>query len=160
MDTENPFARDLEEFLTGRSTPDIDPIFGKRFDQALAAFMKYAPEDIVPEINSLKVPSLFAEGFYYKDIPAGVALFDQADNLAGFYAGCDLSLDAQHQGRGLGSELVIERCIRDGENPVLNLDVAAYSPAGYAAHAAAWTYANKYPHNIKVRMTRWTGEKQ
>src|SRR6185312_9899215 len=75
------------------------------------------------------------------DIPAGVLLLGPDGKRVGGYVWCDLAIDAAHQGLGLGAELVLERYLRDGGLPTWDLDTAAYSPAGEAAHRAAWRLA-------------------
>src|SRR3546814_2286557 len=68
-------------------------------------------------------------------------MLEPEERVGGEYLGCDLAVADEHQGRGLGAELVLEYAMRTGDLPTWELDVAAYSHAGEAAHRAAWRMA-------------------
>lgn len=151
-----PFNVDLEVFLAGESRRelDVDKIFAKDFERVLSEFKEYAPEDIVPDSKDAGVPSLFWPQLRFVEVPAGILLI-AADGLPiGGYLSCDLSLSSDWQGRGLGAEIVIERCLRDGEVPTWNLDAASYSPAGLAAHQSAWRHVRKHDQETELRVRR------
>jgi len=151
-----PFDRTLDEFLSGTGELDVDRIFAKDFRRVLDEFAIAAPDDLIPRGPSW--PSVVSPMLHYRQVPAGVMLYD-GDQPIGGYLSCDLSLDERHRGKGLGAEIVIERCLLDGENPVLHLDEAAYSPAGLAAHLAAWRRVRRDHAETALRISRterWT----
>lgn len=153
-DIPEPFDDELHIFLRGRQGKlDIDDIFAKSLAQVLREFERHAPDDIVPDGPAL--PSLLDSGYSFVDVPCGILLLAPDGGIAGGYLSCDLVLDEPHRGKGLGAEIVIERCLRDGENPVLNLDAAAYSRAGLGAHQAAWRHARGNPGETIFRRQRW-----
>ena len=154
-----PFDMDLDGFLQGDARLDIDQIFAKDFATILEEFTRGAPEEIETDDKDPGVPSIFAPELTYREVPAGIVLFHGEKPIGG-YLSCDLSLTREYQGRGLGAEIVIERCLRDGSSPVLALDSAAYSPAGYAAHAAAWRHARSHVDETATRVNRNQGENQ
>ena len=159
MSYPEPFDVDEETFIVGPDSAklDVDPIFAKTFAQMLDDFARHAPDEILvdpelPDTGSITVP-----GLIYRDVPAGVMLFE-GDRPIGGYLSCDLGLDEAWRGRGLGVEIVIERCLRDGCSPVWALDKASYSPAGLATHRAAWRQARGQRLTTAFRMNRLRGE--
>lgn len=148
-----PFDMPLDDFLCGPDGGDldVDRIFAKSFERVLEEFSRDAPDDLVPKGDARA--SLVIPGLTYRDTPAGVILLDGHVPIGG-YLSCDLSLRADYQGMGLGAEIVIERCLRDGESPVWALDSAAYSPAGLAAHAGAWRRVRENPEETAERVRR------
>jgi len=151
-----PFDVDEDEFLAGESLRelDVDHIFAKDFDRVLREFRRDAPGDIVWDASEARMPSLLAEGVFFREVPCGIMMVDADDVPIGGYLSCDVSVDASWQGRGLGAELIIERCLRDGEVPTWCLDDAAYSPAGEGAHRAAWRHARSHPEETARRVER------
>lgn len=130
----------MEQFVVGPdrddNSLDIDPVFGKSFDRVLREILSADPRSIEPEsrlTSSDRVP-----GYAYQTVKEGVILRAPDGNLAGGYLGCDVSIAPEHQGKGLGAELVLERYLRFGDLPTWHLDKAAYTPAGLAAHQSAW----------------------
>ena len=154
-----PFDLSEDEFLEGEEGRlDIDDIFAKDLSQLLEDFSRYAPEDIIADDGDASYPSLFEPGYTFRDVPAGVLLICPRGDIAGGSLSCDLVVDEPHRGKGLGMELVIERCLRDGMNPVLNLDESAYSNAGLECHRSAWRHARSNPDETRRRMRRWRGD--
>ena len=153
-----PFDEDEDAFIVGPEGGrlDVDPIFAKDFDRVMDEFGRDAPDEIVPDMKEPGLSSLLAPELTYRDVPAGVVLYHR-DRPVGAYLSCDLSLDEEYQGRGLGAELVIERCLRDGCSPLWSLDAAAYSPAGLAAHRAAWRHVRTHPVETALRTRRLEG---
>lgn len=150
-----PFHLDEDDFVAGEGILDVDPIFAKTFERVMDEMRRDAPLTIVPFEDGEGRASLLAEGLWYHDVPAGVLLCTGDGTPVGGYLDCDLSLASTHHGRGLGAEIVIERCLRDGAVPTWNLDQPAYSPAGLAAHRAAWRRARRNPEETMERMSRW-----
>lgn len=155
MTIPEPFGEDLREFLSAHDEGDVDvdDIFAKDFDRLMTEFARDAPSDIEIRHDAPRVRSMIDPTLAYVEVDAGILLCD-GDKAIGGYLSCDLSLDAEYQGRGLGMEIVIERCLREGMNPVLHLDDAAYSPAGLAAHEAAWRHARGHPEETMMRFER------
>jgi hypothetical protein len=160
MELPEPFDLDERQFLQGIDLElDIDDIFAKTLEQVLEDFNRYASYDITPQDERI-FPSLFEPGYKFQDVPAGILLLCPEGKIAGGYLSCDLVLGKQHRGLGLGIEMVIERCLRDGENPVLNLDSASYSRKGLRSHQMAWHHARQNPEETQKRLSRWEGADQ
>lgn len=147
-----PFDASLEEFICQDAELDVDPIFGKPLSRLLA---DYDITDRTDRRTSHHDPRLKIE-----TVRAGVILSSQTGMTIGAYLGCDLSLVPEWQGRGLGTELVIERCLLSGINPAAQLDNAAYTPAGHAAHISAWKCVRSNPLDAHLRLFRQSGEMQ
>jgi GNAT superfamily N-acetyltransferase len=149
-----PFDEDEDAFVAGDGEPDVDDVFAKDFDRVWEEMLRFAPDDVVWDPAEAAVPSLIVPGVTFRDVPCGILAFGPDREPIGGYLSCDLSVDAAWQGLGLGAEIVIERCLRDGMNPVLNLDSAAYSRAGIAAHRSAWSRARSNPQETASRVAR------
>lgn len=159
MDLPEPFDLTEDEFVEGEpGRLDVDDVFAKTLSQVLEEFRAYAPDDIRPESDDAGHASLFEPGYRFLDVPAGVLLMAPDGTIAGGYVSCDLVLGEEHRGKGLGMEIVIERCLRDGMNPVLNLDESAYSNAGLKCHRSAWQHARSNPDETRRRIRRWQGD--
>lgn len=117
---------------------DIDWIFGKGIGTILEDIRKFDPHGLAPDQEAIETEALAAPGYRFRKVDAGVLLLAPDGEIAGGYLGCDVALSPEHQGKGLGAELVLERYLREGDLPTWYLDHAAYSPAGEAAHRAAW----------------------
>jgi hypothetical protein len=124
-----------EEFL------DVDDIFAKDFDRVWREQELACPGSLSIEPTALRTPSLRAEGYSFVDVDAGLLLLAPDGSPCGGYIGCDLVIAPEHQGKGLGAELVLEYAMRNGDLPTWWLDAAAYSVAGEAAHRAAYALA-------------------
>ena len=150
-----PFDLDLDRFLSAADDHrvDVDRIFAKNFARLLREMQDHDPDGLKRDPFDRGRPSLIEPSLTYHHVPAGVLLCDGDDPVGG-YLSCDLSLDDAYQGRGLGAEIVIERCLADGFNPVWHLDEAAYSPAGIAAHRAAWRRVRSNPGEVGLRLAR------
>lgn len=149
-----PFDEDEDAFLAGDGEPDVDDVFAKDFDRVWEEMLRFAPDDVVWDAGDQALPSLIVPGVVFREVPCGILALGPDGEPIGGYLSCDLSVDAAWQGLGLGAEIVIERCLRDGMNPVLNLDAAAYSRAGIAAHSSAWSRARSHPEETAVRLAR------
>ena len=134
-----------------RGRLDVDDVFAKTLEDLLQDFRVHAPDEITPEDADEGQPSLFQPGYRFLDVPAGILLISPDGDISGGYLSCDLVVAASHRGKGLGMELIIERCLRDGENPVLNLDASAYSRAGLRSHRMAWNHARSHPRETRTR---------
>jgi len=149
-----PFDLSLEEFLRGPDSSedlDVDRIFSVPFDRLMRENAPYAESALDYDAASERTPSMVVPGAMFVGVAAGVILLDPRGKAIGCYVWSSLALDADWQGLGLGRELVIERSLREEANPVWALDTPSYSPAGVAAHAAAWRYARGHPAEIKAR---------
>lgn len=128
---------------------DVDDVFGKRFDLVLReqreAHAKYGGESVEIEDGALVTPALAEEGYSFVEVEAGLLLLHEDGTVCGGYIGCDVSIDEEHQGLGLGAELILEYAMRHGEIPVWHLDTPAYSRSGAAAHRAAHALAQDRP---------------
>ena len=151
-----PFDLSEDDFLEGEEGRlDIDDIFAKDLSQVLGEFSRYAPDDIIADESVATLPSLLMPEYSFRDVPAGILLICPQGEIAGGYLSCDLVVDDPHRGKGLGMELVVERCLRDGINPVLNLDDSSYSHAGLECHRSAWNYVRENPDEARMRLSRW-----
>lgn len=151
----SPFHLDLNRFLSaaGDHHVDVDPVFAKDFDRLLREMREFDAEGLEADASVSDRASLIIPSLTYRTVQAGVMLFDGHDPIGG-YLSCDLSLDKAYQGQGLGAEIVIERCIQEGCNPVWHLDEAAYTPAGIAAHRSAWRRARESREETAERVDR------
>lgn len=149
---------DLEmvQFLAGPDRDDdaidIDRIFGKPFDRVLREFLADDKDAFAQEEDALTTSSHYADGYSFVDVKSGLALKDPDGKIVGGYFSCDLSVCKEHQGLRLGSELVIEYFLRNDGIPTWDLDTAAYSPAGYAAHCAAWSAIRNDPEMVLEKL--------
>lgn len=147
--TKSPFDLDLAVFLVGPDDtdrePDIDYIYSKPFRILWQEFLQYDPEGVSWGKDNPRIPSRLVEGYSFIEVPAGILLLDSKDEPVGGYLSCDLAVDEEHQGQGLGKELIIHLVHRTGSLPTWFLDEPAYSPEGYAAHVSAWEYARAHP---------------
>lgn len=143
---------ELEQFLAGpgrdESEIDIDRIFGKTFERVCRELLQDDPNAFEQEEDALTTPSHYVSGYSFVDVKSGLALKAPDGKIVGGYFSCDLSVSEEHQGRGLGAELVIEFFLRNDSIPIWDLDTAAYSPAGYGAHSAAWSAMARYPDMV------------
>ena len=121
----------------------VDPVFGKAFAQIWDEALREEPDALTPAPGTRPTPALAAAGYRFLGVPAGVLLLDGTGNPVGGYLGCDLAIDPAHRGRGLGAELVLEYALRHGRIPVWTHGIAAYSPAGEAAHRSAHRMARR-----------------
>lgn len=149
----NVFRESLtcEKFLSGPDGEDreldIDRIFGKSFHRVLREILSYDPSSLDPDEGSVSTPSAVADGYTFEAVKSGVVLRSPSGELVGGYLSCDLALDDEHQGLGLGAEIIIEYFLRNDNIPTWDLDTPAYSPAGEAAHVSAW---NSMANNPEV----------
>lgn len=148
------FNVDLDTFLSGEGEVDEDNIFAKDFQTVLEDMRLFAPSDLEYDQNTPALPSLIANGYTMRHVDAGILLFCPEGKIVGGYLSCDVSIDRAHQDQGLGTEIIIERCLKDGMNPVLHLDEAAYSSAGLAAHISAWERVRSQPEETAIRTAR------
>lgn len=121
----------------------VDPVFGKTFGQIWDEALREEPDALTPAPNAGPTSALADPRYRFLSVPAGVLLLDEAGTPVGGYLGCDLAVDPAHRGRGLGAELVLEYAMRHGRIPVWTHGVAAYSPAGEAAHRRAHRLARR-----------------
>ena len=151
-----PFDMAENIFLCGDSGKalDIDKIFAKTLEHVLDDIKD--PDSGQIEINTGSKPfaSLIDSRFSYQETPIGILALYEGE-IVGGYMSCDLTLKPEYQGIGIGAELVIERCLLDGQNPVWHLDTPAYTPAGVAAHRAAWRRVRGFPSETAKRMKRF-----
>lgn len=148
------FDVDLDTFLSGEGEVDEDDIFAKDFETVLEDMRLFSPSDIEYDEDTPVLPSLIADGYTMRHVDAGILLFCPKGKIVGGYLSCDVSIDRAHQGQGLGTEIIIERCLKDGMNPVLYLDEAAYSSAGLSAHTSAWERVRSHPEETAHRTAR------
>ena len=152
-----PFDQSEDQFIRGtEQNLEVDDIFAKSLAQVIEDMRNFDPEALDPQGGKI-LPSLFEPGYSFQDVPCGVLLLDEKGEIAGGYLSYDLVLAERCRGKGLGVELVIERCLRDGENPQINLDEAAYSRKGLRAHRLAWVHARQNIEETRRRLSRWEG---
>ena len=155
--TENEFVKiSEEEFVAGPGRDDddldIDDIFGKPFRQVRQDMLAYDRAAFEPSDPAFITPSEIMSGYMFDEVSCGLALRDPEGNIVGGYFSCDLTLDEEHQGQGLGAEIVLEFYLRNGDLPTWNLDVPAYSQAGLAAHRSAWNSMISNPVLIQKKL--------
>lgn len=117
---------------------DVDWIFGHRFADLYAGQESFRPGSTAILENEPITTALADPSYRFAACEGGLLLLAASGVPVGGYLGQDIAIDEAHQGQGLGAELVAECYLRQGEVPVWNLDIPAYSPAGEACHRAAW----------------------
>ncbi len=128
-----------DAFLAGGERDlDVDTIFGKDFSVVLAEMRQWSPEALLPEPDSVPIPLAADPAYTVRSLEGGIGLYDSSGTLVGGYLSCDLSIEDEHQGIGLGREIVACAFLKNHELPTWHLDAPAYSPAGEATHRAAW----------------------
>jgi len=145
IQTDHLIGLDEDEFLAGpeRYALDqegqldddllvIDEVFAKSVSEILADYQCSLADLSAPSI------SLVAPGYIFADHEHGLVLIDPDGRLAGAYLGPDIAILPQHRGKGLGSELVLERVLREQGSPVWDLSRPCYTRAGRRAHLGAW----------------------
>jgi GNAT superfamily N-acetyltransferase len=150
---------DEEAFLVGPDAPDgfavdIDPVFAKPWTQVLREIEETDPHALVVDEDEASTPSDVVSGYWYQPVMTGLLLMSPAGKPVGGYLSCDVSVEPEHQGQGLGAELIVEFYLRQGMIPTWFLDTPAYSPAGMAAHRAAWRMLAEQPELIDRKLER------
>lgn len=114
----------------------VDDVFGKSVSDILS--------DYPCEIFDLSAPSisLMASGYIFADHDQGAVLIAPNGSIVGAYLGPDVAIYPEHRGKGLGSELVLERVLREQSSPVWDLSRPCYTRAGMRAHIGAWRLLN------------------
>lgn len=69
--------------------------------------------------------------------PIGTILWKN-NEIVGYYYGPTLAIDDEHQGQGLGTELVVRHALHEGEPPQYFYDEPMYSDAGLSCHISAF----------------------
>ena len=149
----------LDEFLAGPGREcadlDIDDIFGKEFEQVMAEIKLFDKNGLNPlDPDEGLILSDVVAGYAYQEVESGLALFAPDGHVVGGYFSCDLSIEYEHQGQGLGTELIVEYYVRNGCLPTWDLEVPAYSNAGSAAHRSAWEWAQSNPDLYRQKENR------
>lgn len=158
----HPVLKGITErsFLTGPDPDeerelDVDTIFGKPWARVLSEMIACDPGCLDPDPNGVETPSDLRPGYAFRPVAAGLLLVAPGGSLAGGYLSCDVSVDEAHQGLGLGAELIAEHFLRSGDTPTWSLDTAAYSPAGEAAHRAAYRLMRARPELVDKKLSRF-----
>jgi GNAT superfamily N-acetyltransferase len=150
-----------EQFLCGPDGDDreldVDHIFSKRFSKVIREALAYDPNSLDPQEGSIPTPSDIAEGYTFEEVKIGLVLRSPSGDIVGGYLSCDLSLDEEHQGQGLGAEIIIEYFLRNDGIPTWDLDTPAYSPAGQGAHISAWNHMTNNPEMVLQKAQRIMG---
>ena len=142
----DPADLSQEGFLLGPNRDEeaeiiIDDIFGKSFERIYAEQKAYDPSSLEVVDDALWTTSQIDADFQFVDVEAGLLLIGPGRKACGGYIGCDVSLASEHQGQGLGAELILEYAMRNGGLPTWDLQSAAYSEDGYRAHLNAYSMA-------------------
>jgi hypothetical protein len=139
-DVHDPALVDSEAFLFGPhgidEEPDVDPIFAKEFERAVAEILKDDPHSLDPIEGSPETASDIVPDLVFRETPAGTMLFD-GDEPVGGMIDVDIVLSRKWRGRGLGAEIVLESYMRNGDFRFWDLDEPAFSPAGLRTVLAA-----------------------
>ena len=141
MTIPTPFDLDFDTFLKGFNPYqklDVSDFFTPNFHE----FLEDNQEDFLTEQPFENLPlfkhSDIISTIQYNKSEYGLIMLQNGIIPIGCYLWSTLVIEESWQRKGLGRELIINRFTLDGFNPVWNLDTAAYSPAGYAAHKSAW----------------------
>lgn len=134
---------------------DVDDIVAKDFDDVMrdarryhgigffdpAGFRRGRPSDVDPELS-------------FVDFDGGTLLLDGDGAPVGGYVESDLVLDFKWRDRGLGTEIVVEHFLSNGEFPTWWLDSAQYSLIGYGTHLSAHAYPATKPELYLRKLAR------
>jgi hypothetical protein len=136
-----PFDLPIDSFLAGKTGRelDVDPIFGQPLGEILRSY----------DLNTMRygtgVSAVSDRVYKFQNVDSGseqgIFVVSPSKVIVGAYIGGALAIAIEHQGHGLGSELVFEFAYAFGFLPAWFLDIPAYSPAGVAAHRRAWHLA-------------------
>lgn len=156
------FAAHMPEacFLAGDRDAeiDVDTIFAKPFERVLRELRHHEPGGLEPEQPPCQLDCISAPGYRVLEVESGVVLCTESGEWVGGYLSCDLAIAREHQGLGLGAELVLWRYLLKGDLPTWHLDIPAYSPAGEAAHRSAWRIIVQHPARFAAMVdqhARW-----
>lgn len=127
----------LKEFLCGATVPD--PWCRQKFSDYIEDVETRWDED------SLEMIREDAAGKYYFALGENAELLllekepGREKEIVGYYLGPGaVCLREDHQGKGLGAELILRTAMERGEPPTIGLDEQMFSKAGLAAHKAAY----------------------
>jgi len=139
-----------EEFLVGpngnEDDLDIDDIFAKTLTSVMADWVydtygePHSRILLCRQVVEFPIDRTDYDGFFIATVPdpaSGVAAVADG-RVVGLYVGADLVVSDDHQGKGIGKTLVMERFLRSGWLPTWDLDTPAYTSAGEATHRAAY----------------------
>lgn len=149
MENHSIHSISLEEFLTGScdgmDSLDVDEIFGKDLERILREIVDYDSDSLNPEEGCAVTRSFLNPDIRFCQVSSGLVALNSDNRIIGGYISCDVSIDAEYQGRGIGKELILEYFLRNEDLPTWHLDVPAYTSSGLASHQAAWEFAQTNP---------------
>lgn len=129
-----PLVLTEEEFLCQADGPD--PFCNQHFDDYIADI------DSKPDPSTVDVirPPYYAIA---ESSDSVLLLYRAAETnqweTVGYYNGPGaVCIQDEHQGQGLGAELILQTAMLRGHPPTEDLDEQMFSEAGYRAHQAAW----------------------
>lgn len=147
----HPMSMSCDVFIAGSESRIedivIDDIFAKDFREALDDLINAATDEwneLEIDDDAIVTRSIIDDKLVFVDTRSTLLLVDrETGRPIGGYLGCDLVLEYDYRGRGLGKEIVLEYFMRNHSLPVWNLDEPSYSTDGIAAHQAAWRWSKK-----------------
>lgn len=154
---------DLHQFLSGPDQGgaegrklDIDDIFAKDFGRIVEEARHHHENGFFDRRRySFHRPSDIDESMRFARFEGGTLLiWDDEDAIIGGFVETDLSIDADWQGQGLGTELVVEHFLDSGSLPTWHLDAPAYSRRGVAACSAAHAFPKTHADIYFIKAAR------
>ncbi|OAH19115.1 hypothetical protein AX289_30130 [Methylorubrum populi] len=148
----------LDEFVGPRM---VGPAFGVDGRSEEYDLFRDAPWDLAPAWISgdgRHAVHLVSDDDW--DPPTSVLVETEGGTCVGFYAGGELWIDEDRRGLGLSTPLILCLVDRLGKSAYDNRSGLGFSPAGYAAHAAAHRTAVEQAVAAGMRVPRRVMEEE
>lgn len=134
---------------------DIDDVVAKDLEQVVGDARMYLGADYFHPSGFRKSRRSDVDPtLVFVDFDGGTLLVDADDAVIGGYVESDLVLDDEWRDRGLGTEIVVEHFLSNGEFPTWWLDSAQYSEMGHRTHLSAHAYPARRPDAYLRKLAR------
>lgn len=90
--------------------------------------------------------------WHYRKTETGVILLGPNSGIEGFYANSVVSVNDEHRGKGLGTELIVVASIIHGINPSWSDGKPQYTPSGLTVHQKAYRSYRRFPDRFSLNI--------